>query len=82
MIASAQVKNDAILKTALAQIPLKRVVDPSKMARAVLYLASNASSYTTGVSLNVDRSASPDLFRRINERQLQGCRFFAGCVPD
>ncbi|WP_263863960.1 SDR family oxidoreductase [Pseudomonas sp. PDM03] len=52
--ASALVKNDAILKTALAQIPLKRVADPSEMAGAVLYLASDASSYTTGVSLNVD----------------------------
>jgi NAD(P)-dependent dehydrogenase (short-subunit alcohol dehydrogenase family) len=42
------------LNTALAQIPLKRVADPSEMAGAVLYLASDASSYTTGVSLNVD----------------------------
>ena len=34
--ASALVKNEAILKTALAQIPLKRVADPSEMAGAVL----------------------------------------------
>ena len=52
--ASALVKNDAILKQALTQIPLKRVADPSEMAGAVLYLASDASSYTTGVALNVD----------------------------
>ncbi|MET0125798.1 MAG: SDR family oxidoreductase [Pseudomonas caspiana] len=52
--ASALVKNDSILKTALQQIPLKRVADPSEMAGAVLYLASAASSYTTGVALNVD----------------------------
>lgn len=52
--ASALVKNDSILNVALQRIPLKRVADPSEMAGAVLYLASEASSYTTGVALNVD----------------------------
>jgi NAD(P)-dependent dehydrogenase (short-subunit alcohol dehydrogenase family) len=52
--ASALVKNDAILKLALQRIPLKRVAAPSEMAGTVLYLASDASSYTTGVALNVD----------------------------
>ena len=52
--ASALTKNEGILKQVLQRIPLKRVADPSEMAGAVLYLASDASSYTTGVALNVD----------------------------
>ncbi len=58
--ASALVKNDAIRNLALQRIPLKRVAEPSEMAGAVLYLASEASSYTTGVALNVDGGFFPD----------------------
>lgn len=35
-------------------IPMNRPAEPSEMAGAVLYLVSDASTYTTGVALNVD----------------------------
>jgi NAD(P)-dependent dehydrogenase (short-subunit alcohol dehydrogenase family) len=52
--ASVLVNTPAILNRALARIPMRRVAQPSEMAGAVLYLASAASSYTTGAILNVD----------------------------
>ena len=52
--ASALTGNDKILKSALAQIPLGRVAHPDEMAGTVLYLVSEASSYTTGSTITVD----------------------------
>jgi len=52
--AATLVKNPAILKTALAHVPMNRVAQPDEMAGAVLYLVSDAASYTTGTCLNVD----------------------------
>ena len=52
--ASVLVNTPAILKQALAHVPMRRVAQPSEMAGAVLYLASAAASYTTGAVLNVD----------------------------
>jgi NAD(P)-dependent dehydrogenase (short-subunit alcohol dehydrogenase family) len=37
-----------------SQVPLKRVADPSEIARAVLFLASSDSSYVVGAELVVD----------------------------
>ena len=52
--ASVLVNTPAILKQALAHVPMRRVAQPSEMAGAALYLASAASSYTTGAVLNID----------------------------
>ncbi|KXI30789.1 SDR family oxidoreductase [Paraglaciecola hydrolytica] len=52
--ASALTSNEKILKTALKQIPLGRTAQPEEMAGTVLYLVSDASSYTTGTTITVD----------------------------
>ena len=52
--ASVLVNTPAILKQAMAHVPMRRVAQPSEMAGAALYFASAASSYTTGAVLNVD----------------------------
>lgn len=52
--ASALTSNEKILKTALMQIPLGRTAQPEEMAGTVLYLVSDASSYTTGTTITVD----------------------------
>lgn len=46
--------NDDIKNMVVAQIPLQRMAKPEEMAGAVLYLASSASSFTTGACIVCD----------------------------
>jgi NAD(P)-dependent dehydrogenase (short-subunit alcohol dehydrogenase family) len=46
--------NEERLKGSMAQSPLRRIGDPDEMAGAVVYFASEASSFTTGQTLILD----------------------------
>ena len=52
--ASALVNNKEILDQMMMHVPMKRIAQPEEMAGTVLYLVSEASSYTTGTCINVD----------------------------
>lgn len=52
--ASALTQNETLLKSILPMIPLGRVAEPAEIAPAFLYLASDASTYATGICLTVD----------------------------
>ena len=52
--AGALFSNEDIYKEAVDKIPLGRHAEPQEMAGAVLYLVSDASSYTNGECLVVD----------------------------
>lgn len=52
--AGALFTNEGIYKQVVSGIPMGRHAEPSEMAGAVLYLVSNAGSYTTGECLVID----------------------------
>ena len=51
---SVLIQNKEIYDMVVAQIPLKRHAEPMEMAGAVLYLVSDAASYTTGACIPCD----------------------------
>ncbi len=52
--ADALISNDAIYQMVLQHIPMARHAEPEEMAGAVLYLVSDASSFTTGTCITCD----------------------------
>jgi NAD(P)-dependent dehydrogenase (short-subunit alcohol dehydrogenase family) len=52
--AGALFSNEDIYQMAVQAIPMGRHAEPSEMAGTVLYLVSDASSYTTGECITVD----------------------------
>jgi len=47
-------KNEQILKIAMSRTPLARPAEPEEMVGAIIYLASDASSYVTGQVIAID----------------------------
>lgn len=54
---AALIENQEIYERALSRIPLQRHARPDEMAGAVLYLVSDAASFTTGTSIICDGGA-------------------------
>ena len=52
--ANALFSNEDMYKVSVARVPMGRHAEPSEMAGTVLYLVSDASSYTTGDCIVVD----------------------------
>ena len=50
--------NPEILKDAMSTTPMGRIAEPEEMVGAVIYLASDTSSYTTGQIIAVDGGAT------------------------
>ena len=53
------IEAEEAMKRAVAKIPMGRMAEPEEMARVVLFLASDAASYVTGINMSMDGSTTP-----------------------
>lgn len=53
------IETDEAMKRAVAKIPMGRMAEPEEIARVVLFLASEAASYVTGVNMTMDGVTTP-----------------------
>lgn len=53
------IETEEAMKRAVAKIPMGRMAEPEEIARVVLFLASDAASYVTGVNMTMDGVTTP-----------------------
>ena len=53
------IEAEEAMKRALAKIPMGRMAEPEDIARVVLFLASDAASYVTGINMSMDGATTP-----------------------
>ena len=62
MLADARLQGisaEEAMQRAVAKIPMGRLAEPEEIARVVLFLASDAASYVTGINMSMDGATTP-----------------------
>ena len=62
MLADARLQGisaEEAMQRAVAKIPIGRLAEPEEIARVVLFLASDAASYVTGINMSMDGATTP-----------------------
>ena len=62
MLADARLQGisfEEVMQRAVAKIPMGRMAEPEEIARVVLFLASDAASYVTGINMSMDGATTP-----------------------